>query len=257
MQLDLEIINLLKTGDSDSVGKYYLKRANEKILQNDFRNAYEEILAGFEFLTCDCMLGNWILKELNTAVNQGKSSDCEEHQWSLVQAYAYWLSKEFETALNCINNFITLKNEEEIGYYLKGRIYSGMDKFNDALEFYAKALSIKRTNKALYRIGRIKEEYLNENGLEELYEASLDNVISHCSGRLADYSVKRGIFLPNDSSFFTNSFNDSGSLFFVYCNRTEQNIILKNGDELNFLQEKFKFLNSLVDNKKLFFKNKN
>ncbi|MES2565503.1 MAG: tetratricopeptide repeat protein [Bacteroidota bacterium] len=252
MELDIEIINLLKTGNLDAVGKCHLRKANEHILQGEFNSAYENIIKGYEFITCDCFLGNWLKKGLNKMVGEPLRLDCETYQFHLVQAFAYWLSKEFEAALISINKYIEVKSDEEIGYYLKGRIYSGMENFLEAIECYSKGLLIKRTNKALYRIGRTKEECLNENGLPELYEASLDNVISHCSGRLAENSVKRGIFLPNDDAFFSKSFNDSGSLFFVYCERTEENIKLKDGSELNFLQEKARLLYSLIENRDLF-----
>ncbi len=58
-------------------------------------------------------------------------------------------------------------NVKEIGHLIKfERTYS------KALEYYNKFLTIKKTAKTLYRIGREKEEGFNENGIPELYEVN-------------------------------------------------------------------------------------
>ncbi|HEX8514558.1 MAG TPA: AAA family ATPase [Bacteroidia bacterium] len=173
-----ELYNCLKTGNLDKLGKHYLRKANENILQLDFKKAYENIVTGFDYIVCDCRLGNWILKDLNKVLIECETFNCSIQQLNLLQAYVYWLSNEFGPALNCINNFLQFNDNEEVAYYLKGRIYAGMEDYVKALEFYNKALTIKKTNKTLYRIGRTKEEALNENGIPELFEASLSNVIS-------------------------------------------------------------------------------
>ncbi|MCE9540353.1 MAG: hypothetical protein K8R85_14225, partial [Bacteroidetes bacterium] len=175
-------------------------------------------------------------------------------QLNLIQAYIHWISREYESALNFINSFIHYKNDEEIGFYLKGRIYEGMNEFEKAIENYNISLSLKTTSKTLYRIGIIKEEHLNENGISELYQASLSNVISHCCGRLAQYAVKRGIILPEPISSFVYCFNNGGTLLFAFAPLYNTPTILKleNGNGLNYLEEKSKLLKSLVKNKKLF-----
>ena len=242
----------IQKGNFDYLGKNYFLKANENILKHNFKIAYKYIMLGYETVVCDCCLGNWILKDLKKKLLNCKTFNCNISQINLIQAYIHWLSREYETALNFVNSFINYENDEEIGFYLKGRIYEGMKEFEKAVENYKLSLYIKRTNKALHRIGRVKEEYLNENGIAELYEASMSNVISHCAGHLAKYSIKRGIFLPGKESFFVNSFNKGGALLFVYDNSNQRTIKLENGRELNFLKEKSKLLKSLIKNRNLF-----
>lgn len=250
------LFNLLKKGNLDDLGKYYLNKANKDIMQFDFKNAYENIILGFEYIVCDCLFGIWNIKDLDKVLIDCETFNCSIHQLNLVQAYIYWLSSKLDSALNCINNFIQFNNNEELAYYLKGRIYDGKEDYVKALEFYNKALSIKKTNKALYRIGRIKEVNLNENGIPELYEASLRNVISHCTAQLADNSIKRGIFLPKPKSFFIDIFNEGGALFYFYAFDWDSGIIkLKDGRELDFEVEKTNLFNALQKNQELFLGN--
>jgi len=247
-----EIYNLLKTGNLDSLGKYYLRNANKNIMQCDFKEAYENIIKGFEYVVCDCVIGDWIINGLNKVLLDCKTFNCSINELNLVQAYIYWLSNELDSALNCINNFIQYNNNEEVAYYLKGRIYADMKDYINALQFYDKALSLKKTSKTLYRIGRTKEQNFNENGIPELYEASLGNVISHCSGHLSENSVKRGILLPESEGYFINDFNKGGNLFYYYAEYNGRTINLQDGRELDFVIEKTNLFNALQKNKELF-----
>lgn len=253
-----ELYQLLKTGNLDEIGKNYLTKANNQIIEQNFKVAYEYIITGYDYLVCDCLLGIGETKDLDKVLNESESFNCSIHQLSLIQAYVYWIKNKYELALNCINNFIQIKTNEEIGYYLKGRIFSEMEKYIEAIDCYQLALSIKKTNRALYRIGRTKEQVLNENGIAELYEASLSNAISHCSACLAEYSAKRGIFLPEPKSFYINMFNEKKHLFYVHSYYNEKDKIkLDDGNELDFTTEKSKLLNALKSNKELFLNIKN
>jgi tetratricopeptide (TPR) repeat protein len=246
------IYSFLKTNDLDSAGKYYLKLANKNIIQNDFLSAYNNIIKGFDYVVCDCVLGGWTDEGLIETINQFNTFNCNLNQLNLILGYAYWHNNEFDLALGYIDNFILQKPNNELGYYLKGRIFVSMNKFDNALEFFNMSLSIKKTNRTLYRIGRVKEEHLDKNGISELYEASINCPISHCSGRLSKYANQRGIYLPNNSSFFTESFNKGGNIFFYYS-EIRKKIKLENGNELDFLEEMSKFLKSLIINRELFY----
>jgi tetratricopeptide (TPR) repeat protein len=246
------IYSFLKTNDLDSAGKYYLKLANKNIIQNDFLSAYDNIIKGFDYVVCDCLLGGWSDDGLIETINQYNTFNCNLNQLNLILGYAYWHNNEFDLALGYIDNFILQKPNNELGYYLKGRIYVSMNKFDNALEFFNIALSIKKTNRTLYRIGRVKEEHLDKNGISELYEASINCPISHCTGRLSEYANQRGIYLSNNSSFFTESFNKGGNIFFFYS-EFRKKIKLENGNELDFMEEMSKFIKSLIINKELFY----
>lgn len=249
-----EVYKFFKNDNLDKIGKYYLTKANKNIINLDYKNAYNNIITGFDYLVCDCILGLSGYQNLDKILIESETFNCSINQINLIQAYVYWINNKYETALNCINNFIQLENNNEIGYYLKGRIYAGMEDYIKAITCYKQALVLRKTNRTLYRIGRTKEE-LNENGIPELYEASLSNVISHCSSWLAEYSVCRGIKLPESEFLIINIFNKRSDLLFIMAE--EDKIKLKDGKELNIVEEKSILLNSLMSNKDLFLKSTN
>lgn len=238
--------------DLDKTGKHYLKIANEKIVEHDFKTAYENLITGFDSLICDCPLHIRKTKGLEETLREFQTFNCTTDELNFIQAYIYWQNKKHEFALKHINNYIEHRKNEEIGYYLHGRISAGMKNYTIALDSYYKSLERNKTNRTLYRIGQTKEEIFNKNGIAELYEATLSNVISHCCGVLAQNSKKRGILLPESNSFFVNSFNKGGNLLYLYSEQPTKLIILKDGTALDFLEEKSKFLTVLKINKKLF-----
>jgi len=245
---------LIKKENCDILGKNYFLKANQNILKHNFKAAYKYIVLGYGIVVCDCIFGGWVLQDLRKSLLSCKVFNCNIYQLNLIQAYIHWLNSEYEAALNFVNCFLSYKNDDEIGLYLKGRIYEGMKEFKLAIENYELSLSVKKTNKTLYRIGKIKEEHLNKNGIAELYEASLSNVISHCGANLAQYSIKRGVFLPQTNSFFVDSFNKGGESFYFYDFTSQPTIKLENGKDANFLKEKSKLLKSLIKNRHLFIK---
>lgn len=258
-----DVYQLLKSGNLDNIGKKYLRNANEEIIKQNFDMAYSYLMKGFDYLICDCINGNWIIEGLEEILAQATSFNCSAYELSFIQAYVHWISKKYSKAKNYINIYIEYKNDFELGYYLKGRIYEGMDMYHDAMECYYKSLEIQKTNRALYRIGRTKEDGLNENGIAELYEVALNNVISHCSGILAQNSVKRGILLTDLNSYFVKAFNTGGDLIWYYCEKMidyneikNEKIYLDDGTISNFKEEESKFLRCLIVNKELFIENK-
>ena len=91
-----------------------------------------------------------------------------------------------------------------------------------------------------------------------MYEASLSNVISHCSAHLAEYSAKRGIHLPGPKSFYINMFNEGKDLLYVHSlYKKGDKIKLSDGSKLDYSTEKSKLLNALKSNKELFLNKKN
>ncbi|MCE9540449.1 MAG: hypothetical protein K8R85_14710, partial [Bacteroidetes bacterium] len=115
-----DTLRLIQEQDLDFVGKKYLKRANQNILQHNFRAAYKNIFLGFENIVCDCGIGGWLLRDLKKSLLKSKTFNCNIYQLNLIQAYIHWISREYESALNFINSFIHYKNDDEIGFYLKG-----------------------------------------------------------------------------------------------------------------------------------------
>jgi len=73
------------------------------------------------------------------------------------------------------------------------------------------ALSIKKTPRVHYRLGRFKEESLKQYGIDHLFQSVLLNPSSFCSNRwLKETAAKREIKLKtNTRKLLTDTFNNS------------------------------------------------
>lgn len=229
----------------DKIGKQYFSKANEFLKKHCFKDAFNNINLGFDNIVCDCKIGMPIDYNIENVLVQSKSFDCSLSEINFISSYIYWIIGNYNKADAYINNYLQDNKNLEIGYYLKGRILSDKKNYNEALNFFQTALKFKCTNRSLYRIGRIKEDIFNENGIAELYQASLSNVISHCCGQLAKNCKKRGIILNNSESSIIKSFNNGGDLFYYYSELNEIKID-------NFKKEKFEFLRTLIQSKNFF-----
>lgn len=180
----------------EKAGKYFFKKALTSLKANKFNDAYENLIAGYNYITCDCTSGNWFNKEeVEDIFSSANNFDCSAFKLDFLKAFIFHYTEKFGAALNSINSFIDLQPSNEIGFYFKGKILLGLDKHSEAVESFGKALELKLTNKTLYRIGRTKEQFLNEFGLNEMYEAIVINPSSGCAHwHFADYAMKRRLF---------------------------------------------------------------
>lgn len=194
---------------TEKEGKYLIQKGIESLLLSKLQESYEYIIKGYKLITCDCILG---LGYTNYTVNvlENRHSECESFKIDFLKAFSYFYSENYENALSSVNSYIYYKPDDEIGYYLKARILSSLNRFEEALLLYNQALILKKTSKVLYRIGRIKESQLNFFGIPELYEALLMNLSSSCAHwHFAELSLKRKLFqhdLPDYQSQFDKDF---------------------------------------------------
>ena len=180
----------------EKAGKYFFKKALTSLKANKFNDAYENLIAGYNYITCDCTNGNWFNKEeVEDIFSSANNFDCSAFKLDFLKAFIFHYTEKFGAALNSINSFIDLQPSNEIGFYFKGKILLGLDKHSEAVESFGKALELKLTNRTLYRIGRTKEQFLNDFGLNEMYEAIVINPSSGCAHwHFADYAMKRRLF---------------------------------------------------------------
>jgi tetratricopeptide (TPR) repeat protein len=103
-------------------------------------------------------------------------------------------------ALESIEKYLK-KNKDEYGYYIKGKILISINEPNKAITYFNKAQKILDVifeddvdAKLLYRIGKTKEQFLNTNGISELYRSFIKNPRSICCAReLKKYSRIRSL----------------------------------------------------------------
>lgn len=189
-----ELYKLLRSANWEDVGDFYFKKAIEMLIIQKFNDAYENIVVGYSFLTCDCKR-NWFKSEVEEIFNAAEYFNCSSFKLDFLKTFIFFYSKQYEKALNSINSFIDSRPSNELGHYFKGIVLLRLKSYSEALLSFKKALSLKRTSKTLYRIGRTKEQYLNEFGLNEIFESIKINPSSVCAHwHFAEHALKRRLF---------------------------------------------------------------
>lgn len=194
----------------EKIGKLYFQKAIKDLIINKFDDAYDNLVYGYDYISCDCETGGWFNKEVIDIYLKANNFDCNAYKLEFIKAFLFFYSRKYNYAFNSINCFIELQPNNELGYYLKGRILIGLDKPNEALKSFQKSLELKRTSRTLYRIGRTKEQYLKVYGLDEMYEAIVINPSSSCvNWHFANYALERKIF-PEEQIQYKNISYKSG-----------------------------------------------
>lgn len=236
-----EIFPYIRNKYWEKLGKLYFQKAIKYLSINKFDDAYENIVYGYDYVSCDCETGGWFNKEVIEIYLRANNFDCNAYKLEFLKAFLFFYSCKYNYAFNSINCFIELQPNNELGYYLKGRILIGLDKPNEALKSFQKALELKRTSRTLYRIGRTKEQYLKVYGLDEMYEAIVINPSSSCvNWHFANYALERKIF-PEEQIQYKNISYKSGLSTCLLGIRIEEEVA-KNGvqgikDYLIFLEK--------------------
>lgn len=208
-----EIYQFSKNENWEKAGKYFFKKAMSSLKSNQFNAAYENLITGYSYITCDCTIGDWFNKdEVSEIFSNATTFDCSAFKLDFLKSFIFYHTEKYGAALNSISSFIDLQPSNEIGFYFKGKILNGLEKYSEALDNFEKAINLKRTSRTLYRIGRTKEQSLNEYGLNEMYEAILMNPSSgHAHWHFADYAIRRKVF-PEELKNYQGSYNENGTI---------------------------------------------
>jgi tetratricopeptide (TPR) repeat protein len=185
-------------------------------------------MVGFENVSCDCVLSTLIEKNQELIIQSLKSNsiNCTAHELDFIRAVFYYFLDSgnfgqeqkgvYAKALSFINSFLEENINSEIGYYLKGRILSGLDNFEEAISELDRALTIRKTPRVHYRIGRIKEQKLDQFGVDHLYQSILLNPSSLCANRwFKNIADKRDIKLTIGHKLLANKFNNTNTLEYL------------------------------------------
>jgi len=225
----------------EKLGKLFFSKGIASLKINKYNDAYNWLMKGYNYLTCDCTIGDWFDSDVSEVFTNSDSFDCSAYKIDFLKAFIFLFSKKFSAALNAINSFINLQSSKEIGYYFKGKILLRLDKYSEALENFEKALELKPTSRTYYRIGRTKEEFLNTYGLDQMYEAITINPSSGCAHwRFADYAMQRRLY-ENELDSYQKTFDeDEDHIFPTLLGISIENIFEEKGK-----QGIFDYLNSL------------
>lgn len=217
-----KVFQYQKNCDQERIGDLYFKNAITNIKNGNFKLAYNELLAGFEIVSCDCALTTLIESNQEQITQSLKSNtiNCSSCELDFIRAVLFYFPDSgnfgqeqkgiYKKALPFIDSYLEDYPNSEIGHYLKGRILSGLENFEEALSELEIALTFKNTPRVHYRIGRIKEQILEQFGVDHLYKSILQNPSSLCSLRwFKDICGKREIKLKtNTNKLLANEFNN-------------------------------------------------
>lgn len=206
-----------KNNDYERIGDLYFSKAVTNIENGNFKSAFNELIIGFENVSCDCSFKGIIYTKRNDIVKSLNNNfiNCTLSELDFIRAVFYFYvsevdEKDYSKSLNFINSFLEHNLSSEVGHYLKGMILYRIEKIDEALSELEAALEIKNTSRVHYRIGRIKEEKLEQFGIDHLYQSIIINPSSLCSNRwFKDISDKREIKLTTANKLLANKFNNS------------------------------------------------
>ena len=233
----MEISKLIEHSHKDDIGKYYFLKAVAFAFNNEFGKAYEFFKQGLDILTCDCQRG-WL--KPNTETNKKIFDDINvkhipHFEYYFVKAYILSYEEDKKSqylALEAIDKYLEVK-DDEYGNYVKGKILLALNENQQAFDFFENASLHGANPRLLYRLGRTKEQLLEQSGLDELYYSFIQNPSSACCARvLKKYMKERGNELVLDE-------NETNPLLIAFNN---------DEDEWKFQQLYEKLLKSQLEN---------
>ncbi|MBN2836153.1 MAG: AAA family ATPase [Candidatus Delongbacteria bacterium] len=204
-------LNLLRSRRLSELGNIYFSKALDNLEDGDFKDSYKNFQYGFEYTTCECTLFNSIpYRKDKIVISFNKSKlNCKIYELDFVRSVFYLFTKQFEKALQNIESFIEFREDLEIGHYIKSRILMGLNRIDEGIAEMKLALSMQKTARGLYRLGRYKEELFKEFGLNYLIDSLAINPSCVCCHRtLKNQSEARNIKIEtNTNNILINSFN--------------------------------------------------
>jgi hypothetical protein len=195
---------IIETGNKEILGKYFFDKAINFSLKKEFGKAYEFIKLSLDLITCDCSFVDWDLKfdKLDKSIiNDFSNSTANHTEYLFVKSVLIAYSKDLKNPyieLDAVESYIE-KESDEYGYYIKGKLLQKLDKNLEALDNYYLSHEIAKTSKTFYRIGRIKEQFFNQYGLDFLYYALIKNSSSSCCAKELKLYYNKSDLVINES----------------------------------------------------------
>ena len=176
------------TSDLERLGKYYFQKGIDHAFNKEFSKAYEYLREGLDFLTCECDFydlekkrGVSFTEMFNDLEYTGSSHNDYLFTKALILSYSKE-KKHMYLSLDAIERY-SQSGEDQYSLFIKGRIYFKLEGASSAITYLEKANQISKSPRILYRIGRVKEQDLGLNGLNDLYSSFLSNPSSGCCAK--------------------------------------------------------------------------
>jgi len=131
--LGKEIFRYQTNNNNERIGDLYFKNAIESIVCGDFHAAYNELLVGFETVSCDCYLSQLIKNKYDEIVYSLNNNpiSCTLFELDFIRAVIYFFidsgnygvaqNGTYQKALSFIDSYLEIFPESDIAHYLKGR----------------------------------------------------------------------------------------------------------------------------------------
>lgn len=219
-----ELINKVKNTifhNKQKIGEIHFLKAIKCLKSGYFKLAFDNLIRGFQLVSCDCELSKLIVTKQTEILNSINSNpiNCLISEFDFIRAVVYYFmdsgnfgraqSGLYLKALNFVDLYLEQTPQSEIGYYLKGRILFDNKQNELGATSFKKSLSINPTARTHYRLGRMLEN-TNSFGLFHLYQSVLMNLSSTCAHLwLKKMARKRGVQLKTHSlTILPYSFNN-------------------------------------------------
>ncbi|SFT51250.1 hypothetical protein SAMN04489724_1082 [Algoriphagus locisalis] len=212
----MDIIELIERRNLDELGRRFLEESIDYALIKDFGKSYLCAKKGLEIITCDCVSHGWKKNYDNSdkhLFDELIINYQNPEEYYFVKAFILSYEEELTSlylALDSINKYSSLK-KNSTGEYVRSRILSKLQKHKEAFEILWSLSISDETSKTFYRMGRLEEEHLNQNGLENLFHAFQRNPTSSCCLRnIKKYTLARDVkFHDNNGSVLMKYFMKS------------------------------------------------
>jgi hypothetical protein len=255
-----------KHRDYENLGDIFFRKAVTDIISGDFKAAIIKLQMAFGLVSCDCYLST-LIKAEHAEIKQAlfvSSNHAGNDELNILKVvYFIFVDEELNQIIKLNEAFDYLEansviiGDSELGHYLRGKLFVINDQLHEAITEFQIANNIEETARVHYRIGRIKDQLLNENGIDHLYKSILLNPTSLCCHRaFKKAAVKSNLKLVGDS-FITVEFNDSDIKIYISyveaCLRNMDTEVKYGNELLGYCSEVFsKYLKELRLNRKLF-----
>ena len=216
---------LIERNNKEELGKLYLKKGVDFALEKSFGKSYEFLKEGLDFITCDCAWGGWLNNftiSNKDVFNDMDIKNCNYFEYYFTKAFILSYEegkKELYLALDAIDKYLEIV-VDDYGYYVKGKILLAIEEPSEAIKNFYLSKEIAYNYRIEYRIGRTKDQYLNEPGLNEVYKSFLWNPSSACCARILKKYLKDMCLNTNivDDNPLLISFSDSSdeALFQIF-----------------------------------------
>ena len=260
----MEVLKLIQRNNLEKLGKFFLKKGTEFCVKKEFSISYEYFKQGLDILTCDCNDGwkNEYKRENEDVFYSPLIEGLPLKQYLFVKAYVFSFEdslKKLYVALDSIDKYLEY-SPDQYGFYVKGKILLSLNEGKGALVEFINAQKIQNSHRLEYRIGRTNFQFLNKNGLHELYLSFCKNPSSNCCLKyLKKNSISENVSFvlhtkcdnPLLTSFLINkNENYFISQYFDFINNESE---YSNNQTNNYLNE---FIDFLKSNSNLFIEKK-